>query len=161
MTRHAAGIGNEGSKRPWVVMERPIELVPDPPTPLIRGGGQRSHHDLAAWQAAIDLAAVMYALTQRFPDAERGGLISQVRRSAVSVAANLAEGASRSTTREYLRFVGIARSSLVELETLLIVAERVGVTSRDELASVIPAVNSTFALLSGLISSLRRRDRQR
>jgi four helix bundle protein len=135
--------------------------VLDPPDPLIRGGGQRSHHDLAAWQAAIDLAAVMYTLTQSFPVAERNGVISQIRRSVVSVPANLAEGASRSTTKEYLRFVGIARGSLMELETLLIVAERVGMTSRDELAAVIPAVNSTFALLSGLISSLRRRDRQR
>jgi four helix bundle protein len=128
---------------------------------LIRGGGQRNHHDLAAWQTAIDLAALMYSLTQRFPAAERNGLISQIRRSVVSVAANLAEGASRATTKEYLRFVGIARSSLMELETLLIVAERVGITSRDELAAVSPAVNSTFALLSGLISSLRRLDRER
>jgi len=103
----------------------------------------------------------MYTLTQRFPGAERNGLISQIRRSVVSVAANLAEGASRATTKEYLRFVGIARSSLMELETLLIVAERVGLTSRDELAAVSPAVNSTFALLSGLISSLRRLDRER
>ena len=133
----------------------------DPPSPLIRGGRQRNHHDLAAWQAAINLAAVMYTLTQRFPGAERNGLISQARRSVVSVAANLAEGASRSTTKEYLRFVVIARSSLMELETLLIVAERVGLTSRDELEAVSPAVNSTFALLSGLISSLRRRDRER
>ena len=103
----------------------------------------------------------MYTLTQRFPGAERNGLISQARRSVVSVAANLAEGASRSTTKEYLRFVVIARSLLMELETLLIVAERVGLTSRDELEAVSPAVNSTFALLSGLISSLRRRDRER
>jgi four helix bundle protein len=103
--------------------------VLDPPNPLIRRGRQRNHHDLAAWQAVIDLAAVTYTLTQRFPGAERNGLISRARRSVVSVAANLAEGASRSTTKEYLRFVGIARSSLLELETLLIVAQRVGLTS--------------------------------
>jgi four helix bundle protein len=135
--------------------------MPEPQIALIRGSGRKNHHDLAAWQAAIDLAAVMYTLTQSFPGAERNGLTGQVRRSVVSVAANLAEGASRLSTKEYLRFVGIARSSLMELETLLIIAERVGLTSRDELEAVLPAVNSTFALLSGLISSLRRRDRER
>jgi four helix bundle protein len=133
----------------------------EPLTTLIRGSGLKNHHNLAAWQASINLAALMYGLTRKFPDAERNGLTGQVRRAVVSVAANLAEGASRSSTREYLRFVSIARSSLVELETLLIIAQRVGVASRPEIEEVSPAVNSTFALLSGLISSLRRRERGR
>ena len=75
---------------------------------------RRTYHDLIAWQRAIHLAKEAYALSESFPAAERFGLTSQMRRSAVSVASNIAEGASRGTKREFIQFLNIARGSLAD-----------------------------------------------
>ena len=80
---------------------------------------RRKYRDLHAWQRAIELVKVIYRLTAAFPDSERLGLTAQMRRAAVSVPSNIAEGAARRTTREYLHFPGIARGSLSELDTQL------------------------------------------
>ena len=123
---------------------------------IISGGrGCKNHHDLDAWRASIDLATSMYRLTESFPNDERYALTGQIRRAAVSVAASRAEGASRPSSREFLRFACVARSSLVELETLLIIAQRSGLTSVQDTTRLAPEVNLTFALLSGLIRWLR------
>src|SRR5256885_14874780 len=82
--------------------------------------------DLVAWQVAMDFATEVYRLTRSFPSDERFGLRLQVRRAAVSVASNIAEGHGRSNRREYARFVSIARGSLKEAETQIILAQRLG-----------------------------------
>lgn len=79
----------------------------------------RSHRDLIAWQKAVDLGLEVYRLTRSFPDAERFGLISQLRRAGVSVSSNIAEGYGRGTTADYLRFLRAARGSLYEIDTQL------------------------------------------
>ena len=84
----------------------------------------RSYQDLKVWQRALDWAQGVYGATRSWPSSERFGLTSQVRRAAVSVAANIAEGAARRTTGEFLQFIGIAKGSLAEAETLLILSER-------------------------------------
>ena len=86
-------------------------------------GGYR---DLVIWQRAMALAEATYRLTRSFPGDERFGLTSQARRAAVSVAANIAEGYGRGTRPAYVSFVRIAQGSLKELETHLILAERIG-----------------------------------
>jgi four helix bundle protein len=82
----------------------------------------QSFKELDVWKRAVALITELYRLTTQFPVTERYGLISQVRRSATSVAANIAEGWGRGSTGEYIQFLTVARGSLMELETHLIVA---------------------------------------
>ncbi len=79
--------------------------------------------ELKIWQRSIDLAAKVYSLTAKFPDSEKFGLISQTRRSAVSVPSNIAEGSGRGSNKDFSRFLDISLSSSFELETQLIIAK--------------------------------------
>jgi four helix bundle protein len=87
----------------------------------------RSYRDLLVWQRAMDLAVATYELSRAYPRDELFGLTSQSRRAATSIVANIAEGYGRSTKPAYLNFMRIAQGSLKELETHLILAERIGV----------------------------------
>jgi four helix bundle protein len=118
---------------------------------------KRKHHDLLAWQQAIKLVEVVYHATQSFPREELYGLTSQIRRSAVSVPSNIAEGAARLSTKEFLHFLVMARGSLSELETQLIIAQNLGyLTDTKKLFELLEKV---FGLVGGLIKSMRTRDK--
>lgn len=114
---------------------------------------KRKHHDLDAWQVSIDLVKDVYCLTSSFPSHEVYALTSQIRRCAVSVPSNIAEGSARLTTKEFIHFLGIARGSLSELETQLIIALELGYLTQ------LPSekLDRLFALISGLISHQRKR----
>lgn len=84
------------------------------------------YKELKVWQKSVDLAVSLYGITQHFPNEEQYGLTSQIRRSAVSIPSNIAEGAGRNTKGEYNNFLGISYGSSCELETQLIIASRVG-----------------------------------
>ena len=84
----------------------------------------RNYRDLEVWQQSMELAETVWRLSGRFPVEERFGMTSQLRRAATSVPANIAEGAERHGTREFLQFLGIASGSLAETETFLLLAER-------------------------------------
>jgi len=84
----------------------------------------RDYQDLEVWQMAMDLCEKVYRLTSRFPRQETYGLTSQMQRAAVSIPSNIAEGRMRGTTREYAHFISVARGSLAELRTQLILASR-------------------------------------
>ena len=117
---------------------------------------RRKHHDLLAWQQGIALVKAVYSCTARFPREEAFGLTSQMRRAAVSVPANLAEGAARNSTREFAHFLGIARGSLSELETYVVIARELGyLKDTDELEQTLDKV---FKLLGGLLNAQKRRD---
>lgn len=116
---------------------------------------RRRHHDLESWKAAIDLVKQIYKLTSTFPPNENFGLTSQLRRAAVSVPSNIAEGCARSTEREFLHFLGIARGSLSELETQLIIARDLGYVRDDAFPT--EQLDKTFALLGGLINHVREK----
>lgn len=88
-----------------------------------------NHTQLKAWQEAIELTKELYLVTTKFPAEERFGITSQIRRSAVSVPANIAEGSARGSKKEMLRFLFIALGSLSELETLLLIAANIGYLS--------------------------------
>lgn len=92
-----------------------------------------SYKDLLIWQKGIDLAVDAYLLTRDFPENEKFALSSQVKRSASSIPANIAEGYGRQSTKSYSQFVKISRGSLFELETHLILAERLGYIIKTEL----------------------------
>src|ERR1035441_3664615 len=85
-----------------------------------------SFKDLVVWQRSIQLTVAVYKLTSSFPPSEQFGLSNQLRRAAVSVASNIAEGYGRSTTGEYLQFLGHARGSNFEVQTQLVIAEALG-----------------------------------
>jgi len=117
----------------------------------------RSYRDLQVWRRALDWAEAVYRISKRWPSDERFGLTSQARRAAVSIAANIAEGAGRRTTGEFLQFVGIAKGSLAEAETLLLLSARLAYTPEDEIDDLINEANEIGRMLSGLSSSLSAR----
>ncbi len=110
---------------------------------------EKAHRKLIAWQLSMQLATDVYQLTGQFPDSERYGLVSQMRRASVSVPSNIAEGAARLYRREFRRYLSNARGSLMELETQLILAERLEYTA--ETSHLHTTINRIFALLNGLI----------
>ena len=115
----------------------------------------QSYRGLEVWQKAMDTVDSIYRITSGFPDEERFGLTSQMRRSAVSVPSNIAEGYGRSHHKEYLRYLTISRGSLMELETQLIVAVRQDLCNRQDAASCWTMMQETARLLHGLIRSVR------
>jgi four helix bundle protein len=113
------------------------------------------HHELQAWQEGLRLVKVVYAFTAEFPREEVYGLTSQMRRAAVSVPSNIAEGAARASDREFLRYLIMARGSLMELETQVRIAQdlRFGEESHRSLDASLERV---YSLLAGLITAVRR-----
>ncbi len=116
----------------------------------------RSYRDLEVWKRGVDLVELIYKLTQSFPSEEKFGLTSQLRRAAVSISSNIAEGWGRDSTKDYVRFVRIARSSLFEIETQLIIAHRLGYLSEDALRASLQETEVESKMLLSLIRSLRR-----
>lgn len=112
----------------------------------------RRHHDLRVWQESINLVQGIYVLTSALPHEEVYGLSSQMRRAAVSVPSNIAEGAARSSQKEFIRFLTIARGSLSELETQVIICKRLNYIEDSD--NIVELMNKIFGLLGGLINSL-------
>ena len=117
--------------------------------------GVRSHRDLIAWQEAMGLVETVYQHTLGFPRDEVYGLAVQMRRSAVSVPLNIAEGAARNSSREFYQYLGVATGSLAELETQLELASRLGYLPRDSAA--LQHVHRVGRLVNALRNSIRRR----
>jgi four helix bundle protein len=114
----------------------------------------KSFQDLRVWQSAMALAPMMYGLTKLLPREEKFVLGDQMRRAAISIPANIAEGQARRHTREYLQHLSIARGSLAELLTLVLLAERLGYMTRAQVAPVEQAIRELRMPLSGLIVRL-------
>ena len=114
----------------------------------------RHYSDLVAWQKAMDLAVATYRSTEHFPQREIFGLPNQMRRAAVSIPSNIAEGQGRSTTKDFVNFLFIARGSLQELETQAILSCRLSFISEETKASLLTATAEEARILNGLINSL-------
>jgi four helix bundle protein len=114
----------------------------------------RDYRDLEVWQLAMDLAEAVYVLTRTFPKAEEYRIISQLLRAATSVPANIAEGNARSGRRDYARFVSIARGSLAETETLLMLTRRVRLSPPESIDAVLAQADRVGRMLKGLHRSL-------
>ena len=117
--------------------------------------GVRTHRDLIAWQEAMNLVEVIYQHTANFPKNEIYGLAVQMRRAAVSVPSNIAEGSARNSTREYYQYLGVATGSLAELETQLELAIRLRYLSQD--SESIRQVHRVGRLVNALRNSFERR----
>lgn len=117
----------------------------------------QSFRDLKTWQEAQELAVLVYAATKRFPDDERFGLTNQLRRAAVSVGSNIAEGFSRQTLKEKTQFYHIAKGSITEVESQIDLAHRIGYLSQTELAMLTDKIENAGKLLTALIRNIPMR----
>jgi four helix bundle protein len=116
-----------------------------------------SYRDLKVWQKGMDLVVASYQLTETLPRAELYGLVSQIRRAALSVPSNIAEGHARAHTREYLRHLSFARGSLVELETQVLVATRLRYIGESGAKSILSLTAEIGRMLAGLTRRLKER----
>ena len=132
-TRKGIGWAKTGIQRPWADIK-----------------------DLIAWQKGMDLVVAVYRVSARFPAEERFGLTSQVRKAAVSIPSNIAEGYSRPGKADYQRFLDIARGSANETETQLMAASRLKMAGADDLMGVIELTNEVQRILKGLVDSVGR-----
>ncbi|MCC5654400.1 four helix bundle protein [Nostoc sp. XA013] len=112
--------------------------------------------DLKIWQKGIDIAEKCYFLTKLFPKDELYGMVQQIRRSAASIPANIAEGYGRRSTAEYIRFLNIAQGSLNELETHIILSQRVGLCSPTDIESIILLLREESRMIIALIKKLQQ-----
>jgi len=115
----------------------------------------KPHHKLEAWREAMALVRTVYAITRGFPQEETYGLAMQLRRAAVSIPSNVAEGAGRDGDREFLRFLSIARGSLSERETQLLIGADLGYLSVDHRAFAL--LERVSRLITGLHKKLAAR----
>jgi len=113
------------------------------------------YQDLIAWQKAIAFVKRVYVVTSELPQEEMFGLKSQMRRSAVSVASNIAEGQGRTTAGEFYQFLGHARASLYELETQMVIAAELGYVSAEQCDSSLREAGELGRILNGLMSSVK------
>jgi len=121
----------------------------------------KNYKELDVWQKAVRLAMEVYRATSRFPDTEKFGLTSQMRRAATSIPANIAEGWGRGTTKEYIQFLLIARGSLMEAETHAIIGQQLRYLSSEQLNALQGQIEELGKMLNGLINSLRRTQQPR
>jgi four helix bundle protein len=118
----------------------------------------RGFKDLEVWQVAMKLVSTCYRLTSAFPDAERYGLTNQLRRSAVSIPSNIAEGQVRGTPKSFLNFLWIANGSLAELETQVLIAVDLGFVQREQADSCLELADRVGRMLTGLRRSIQSRE---
>ena len=113
-----------------------------------------TYRELRVWQESVDMAVNVYGLTRSFPKEELYGLTSQLRRSAVSVGSNIAEGQGRLSKKDFRRFLSQARGSLFEMETQLVIAARLGHVPEPGLKAVLKQSGAVNAMLTGLMESM-------
>ena len=119
----------------------------------------RSYKDLVAWQKAMDLVTEIYRASHKFPREEIFALTNQLRRAAVSIPSNIAEGQGKSSRKEFLYFLGNAKGSLSEVETQILIARNLGYISEDDLNPLLHLAAEVGRILNGLIASLKEKNR--
>lgn len=116
----------------------------------------KPHKRLDVWKKAIDLTVDIYKLTETFPRTEVYGLTSQMRRAAISVPSNTAEGAARQTKREFINYLHMAQGSLSELDTQLVIANRLEYVPLETYRDIENKIETISKMITGLIKSLKR-----
>lgn len=114
-----------------------------------------SHKKLDIWNFSLDLVSKIYSLTNNFPKEELFGLTNQLRRASISVSSNIAEGLSRTSKLEKIRFLEISRPSLVEIYTQLEIALKLKLCNKNELVEIGKLLNSLFAMISSLKKKIK------
>lgn len=117
---------------------------------------QKPHKRLDVWNKSIDLTLDIYKLSESFPKSEVYGLTSQMRRAAVSIPSNIAEGAARQTKKEFINYLHMSQGSLSELDTQLVIASRLNYISMETYQEIENRIETISKMLTGLIKSLKR-----
>jgi four helix bundle protein len=115
----------------------------------------RSFRDLDVWKLAIQLVKNIYLVTQKFPAQENFGLISQVRRAAISIPSNVAEGQGRKSAKEFKQFLGFALGSTAELETQLVIAQEIGYLTSEDTSPLFLSLDRIRKMIRSLSSKLQ------
>jgi len=115
----------------------------------------KGHHRLNVWKRSIEFVSAIYRLTANFPDIEKFGLISQMRRSAVSIPSNIAEGAGRGSKREFRNFLSYSQGSIAELETQLIISGRLKFIKKPDLEPLLNELKEISKMVIGLQKTLK------
>lgn len=115
----------------------------------------RNHKDLDVWKLSVEFVTDLYRTTSNFPKEEVYGIVSQIRRAAISVPANIAEGFGRNTTGELKQFIGIAKGSLSEVETLIEISYNLSYINNDSKSNLTDTVSKIFRMLVALKASLK------
>lgn len=123
-------------------------------SPLFSSQKIRDHKDLIVWQKAMDLAEKTYKLGRELPATERYGMWSQMTRAALSIPSNIAEGHARSSRKDYASFLAVSRGSLMELETILLLGERIGYFKEGKASVLLNLIHEVNAMLLGLRAKL-------
>lgn len=113
-----------------------------------------SYKELLVWQKSIQLVTDIYKLTKTFPNEENYGLVSQIQRAAVSIPSNIAEGNDRNSKKEFVHFLYIARGSLAELETQIIIAERLEYINQNQSTEILNNCHEIGKMINGLLIKL-------
>lgn len=121
----------------------------------------KPHHKLNVWLKAIAFVKNIYQVTSEFPAEEKFGLVSQMRRSAVSIACNISEGAGRNNKKEFIQFLGIAQGSLSELETQLIISRELGFIEGKMAEELISELDDISKMIIGLQRRLKNGDKRK
>lgn len=129
--------------------------------PVVSGEGDWSmvvthYKDLIVWQKAMDLVCLIYEITKAFPKEELYGLTSQIRRAAVSVPSNIAEGQGRKSTAEFRHFLSIARGSLAEVETQLIIAVRLNYLGKSQFQEIMDIHEEVSKMVFAILKTVAR-----
>ena len=119
----------------------------------------KNYRELIVWQKAMDLTEEVYKIVRLLPKEELYGLTAQIKRASVSVPSNIAEGYSRNTTKEYVRFLYIARGSLSEIETQLLLCIRLKFLSNEQISSALSLIPEIGKMLNAIISKLNPKRR--
>ena len=122
--------------------------------------GPRNFREYLVWKEAVDYATFVYEVTGKLPWFEKKGLCDQLQRAAVSISSNIAEGAARSSDAEFSRFLDYALGSAFEVETQLLIAKNIGYMDEIQYEELISKLSSIERQLNGLISTIRRGQRQ-
>lgn len=121
----------------------------------------KSYKELIVWQKAIKLVKEVFILTDKFPKSELYGLISQMRRAAVAIPSNIAEGYGRKSSKEYAQFYSIAYGSALELETQIIISKELGFTSIENFDKVDSLLEEVCRMLNSMISTMKQLNAKR
>ncbi|MCH8517810.1 MAG: four helix bundle protein [Cyclobacteriaceae bacterium] len=117
----------------------------------------RTHRDFEAWKKSVDFVASIYDFTKSFPKEETYGLSSQIRRSAVSIPSNIAEGAARKNDKEFIQFLYVALGSAAELETQLIISNKIQISDQGEINVLLESLEEISKMIFGLIKFLKNK----
>lgn len=118
----------------------------------------RTHKDLEVWQQSMRMVTSVYELTKEFPKEEMYGLTNQIRRAAVSVPSNIAEGAARHSRKEFIQFLYIALGSTMEVDTQIIISKNLGYLDNEKRLKLCNRINDIGKMINGLIKYLKERN---